>query len=96
MPTEVQSSDATNSRYMVQIEDNGNVLECSVGPIMFQPTLPPGFYVTIINVGGGTLQILTPSMQLVSPFSATALTAQWQSVTVMRLRSKNVWWTGQL
>lgn len=72
--------------YTVTADDNGKLIEvASAGSISFPFGLPPGFYVTIVNVGGGTVRLVAlGGAQIRSSTGGQALTTQWQSTTVYR------------
>lgn len=74
--------------YSVTAEDNGWVL-LARGDVVFPFGLPEGVYVTIINLLGATVNLLTPGAMVRSPNGGTALTEINTSVTVLRLIQTN-------
>lgn len=72
--------------YTVSASDCGLLLEV-VRPstITFEFGLPGGFYITIVNAGGGTVALVAAGGGTIrSVTGATSLTAQWQATTVYK------------
>lgn len=91
-----QRGRVVSGAYTITIEDLGQVLQIRTGPITLPFGLSSGFYVTLINLSGGTIQLVTPQASLRAPLGGTAMTSQWETVTLMRLFDSNDWWSGQL
>ncbi len=93
----LQNGRVVSDAYIVLASDLGQVLQIRGSSVTLPFGMQGGFYVTLINDGGGTISILTPQAALRSPLGGLAMTAQYETITVMRLfGGTNDWWTGQL
>jgi hypothetical protein len=91
MAEPLQIIDIDQAPYTITLADCGKLIECGAGVYELPFGFPVGFYVTFVNVRGGTVSWTTPSANLVSASGGLTLTAQYQSTTIYRSRFSSDW-----
>ncbi len=79
----LQSSKVVSNGYALLVTDLGYVIY-AMGAIVLPFGFSAGFYATIVNARGGTVQFTTPGASFLSASQNTALTTIYSSVTVLR------------